>query len=274
MTYGLSFEEIIVRVAEATRTASFDAPNGDTSDNRVQVPTDPYRLDRCKRAVNDAVRWVVSQRRWNSLFRWIEISIDGTGDLPNAVDGQTDKYWLPEEISGPPLTAWVLVSDSGTYTTYVENVAADTLTALTLANRTTARPRLSTVTAEKPAGDDGRSMQWQVRFWPRPNGAYTAAAQFRIHQPQMVRMDDRHVFGPQFDDLIVQASIWKYKSIDSSEPSEVEMYKASAIEALASAAALDSELTPMSLGFLRNTSGPQRPRISRTVLLNGVQIAP
>lgn len=274
MTYGLSFEDIIVRVAEATRTASFVAPNGNTDDNRAQIPTDPYRLDRCKRSVNDAMRWIVSQRRWNSLYRWEEMVIDGTGELPNAVNGASDRYWLPEEVTGPPLSAWVVVSTDGTYTTYVENMALETLSALALANRQTARPRISSVYPEKPAGDNGNAMQWQVRFWPKPNGSYTVGAQFRINQPSLVRLSDRHVFGPQFDDLVVNASIWKYKAIDSAEPEEVAAYKQMATESLMAAVALDNELTPMSLGYLRNTTGPQRPRISKTVLLNGVQIAP
>lgn len=273
MLYGLSFEDLIVRVAEATRTASFDAPNGNTNDNRAQIPTDPHRLDRCKRAINDGLRWIVTARRWNVLRRWQSLSIDSTGDLPYAVEGRSDWYWMPDLIAGPPVNAsWSVQSTDGEYVSTAMAVSVDVVTNLAFSGTQTGRPQYVAVTAATPNGQN--QFGWQVRVWPEPDGAYTISAEFRVHQPNLVRLDDRHVLGPQFDDLVIAASIWKYKMIDSSEPGERDSYKNEANEALARAMALDDEFAPRSVGTLLRGSATVGPRNSQTVTLNGVQIAP
>lgn len=273
MTYGLSFEDLIVRVAEATRTASFDAPNGDTDDNRARIPTDPHRLDRCKRAINDGLRWIVTARRWNVLRRWQTITIDSAGTRPNAVDGRADWYWLPDLIAGPPTNAaWSVQAADGEYVSRAAAVSVDVVTNLAFSGTQTGRPQYIACVAATPTGQN--QVGWQVRVWPSPDGEYTLSAEFRVHQPPLVMLDDRHVLGPQFDDLVISTAIWKYKSIDSSEPSERDAYKNESNESLARAMSLDDELAPRSVGTLLRGQTTVGPRNSQTVTLNGVQIAP
>ena len=116
---SLTFQDLILRVAEETRFAKYDDSNPNSP---AQIPTDRGILDKIKRAINDGISLMARDYpKWTSLRPQVSflMSTDGTGplNLPNPITGEPDPsiYRLPWYITGRPINGWHWVSTASNF---------------------------------------------------------------------------------------------------------------------------------------------------------------
>lgn len=252
----MTLDDLCVRVAEAIGLASYVNPD-DENDNRPRVPTDPYALDRVRKAVNDAQSYIARKYagKWNCLRpEWsLQLSADGTG--PYNVNSDAGVYRLPRWTCGAPVGAFSasLTGSSAGFPVNVTNRARvrDLLNANPNAS---GRPTLAAII---PGAAPGASQDdiwcYLLHLYPKPSEDYELTADWHVTPYRMKYGTDRHVFGMQHDQTMVTVSVWialRDDRANESDPSVLAMWKTEAEQAIAESWALDSQNQPRSLGKL------------------------
>ena len=282
---SLTFEQMIIRVAEALRMASYVNPDNssDVTDNQARIPRDRNRLDICKRAVNDALDELhaAKPQGWRCLRRTVEftMSTDGTG--PDSIATDPGRIRLPLGVQGPPIGKWTwgLAGQYGGELTDCHEDAVRGRYLSTSGSDWTGYPRLICVRPFHDVGisPGGDRRGWEAYVWPRPDQAYTLSARFNLMHRKMVELSERHVFGALHDQNIIDLAIARHKA-RFGPPGEKAMHRQDAIDAVARSIALDNVTEARTLGVTEDAvvdgaidCGGTRTRHDR-VFLDGVQV--
>lgn len=231
-TLSLTFEDLIIRVAEHVGVADF---SGDTA----AAPTDTYNLSRVKRIINDAYRMFYNEiPNWNwSLQRFsITFDVDGTSD--DVVDASAWRYYLPDgffQIIGP------LTYEENSGYKEMKEVQPSKIEALRAESDTSGYPVMYAI--RKIAGDPLR--RWELLVWPEPTSDETIIGHCRVYPNKLVENNDVPNCGPEFDEAILAACKYVAETeIDEAPTGWDQRYR----DALASAIAFDRRNAPKRLG--------------------------
>jgi len=264
---SLTFQDLILRVAEETRFAKYDDSNPNSP---AQIPTDRGILDKIKRAINDGISLMARDYpKWTSLRPQVSfvMSTDGTGplNLPNPITGEPDPsiYRLPWYITGRPINGWHWVSTASNFSGFAVDCDPERIDHLQRSTQTSSYPRVASIVPSISKGDTGADRQTKaVRFWPSPDQAYQVTARFLVHPSPMIELQDRHIFGASHDQTVLAYSVWCFKRNDAKDPGLRSEYRARVygdgttmnIGALAASIKIDQESVPASMGVMADPS--------------------
>lgn len=242
----MSFADLILRVA-------VEVGLSDETGTVSAIPSDPGDLAKVKRAVNDGL--ALFARAW-SRWRWMEpevtLTMDPTGAASNCVPGTTNEYVLPWFCQGAPLTDWVTTVDPNGLGTRVSSTSIERVRAYR-ADGVDYQSRPCMVAHVVHQG--GTRPLWKAVFDRDPDAAYTLTARFRIVQPPLVELDDRHLAGAQHDQSIVDAGVWAYwRSKHEADPGVRGASEARFNRAVAESISLDSRQRETNLGAMCDPS--------------------
>lgn len=203
---SMSFGDLILRVA-------VEVGLSDTSGGVDAIPSDPGDLAKVKRAVNDGIG--LFARAW-AKWRWMEpevtLTMDPDGEAPECVPGTSNEYVLPWFCQGSPLTDWITTVDPNGIGTRVQSTSIERIRAYRSEDSDyQGRPGMAAHVVHQPG--NGQSLnrpRWKVVFDRNPDSAYVLTARFRVAQPSLVELTDRHLAGSQHDQSVVDAAVWAY----------------------------------------------------------------
>lgn len=265
---SLTFEQVILRVAEECGLAYYDPSSADTP---AAIPQDRQVLDKFKRAVNDGMdRLARAYPKWTCLRPQVSFSLAPAGDgplnIPNAATvaaGDTTPdasiYRLPWYILSQPLNSWHWGSQSSSFSGYARVTTPEEVDRLHRSASATSYPQLAAIIPSPIRGDAGSDRQTKaVRFWPAPNEAFLVTARFLVTPGKMVDLQDRHIFGASHDQTVVAFAVWCFKEHDAKDPGMRATYESRANRALAESIRIDQESVPQDLGSMGDPGADDR----------------
>lgn len=175
---NLTKKEILLRMA--VELGVCDYPN--TADNAPVLPADPATLARLEKAYEDGREALYHEDpTLNCLRPNRRITLDPTGAA--CVNGEADRYAMPESVEAPPLGKMVFYyPDSGGVGGYVQVTSWQRLNALRASRAggatNTGKP---TLVAFWPMGQlkGDSASRWEMRIDPAPDKAYILEAPFK-----------------------------------------------------------------------------------------------
>lgn len=266
----MSFADLILRVA-------IEVGLSDESGTTAAIPSDPHDLDKVKRAVNDGLQLF---QRANPKWKWMEpevtLLMDRTGAASNAVPGTTNEYILPWYCQGAPLNDWVTIDDPNGIGTQVQSTSIERIRAFrSLDDQYEGRPCMVAHVVHQPTGEGLRRIRWKAVFDRNPDTNYLLVAKFRVVQPPLVELNDRHLAGSQHDQSVVDAGVWAYwRSKAEADPGVRRMAEERFNRAVLESAAIDTRQTDRNLGPMLDPSVEEPGFIEwnhAPVFINGVQ---
>jgi hypothetical protein len=188
-TLGMTFQDLIVRVAEYLGVADY-------SGTTAGVPTDAHDLDLCKRLVNDGYARFVAERNWHFL----------KGEMTVTPDGINYVFDLPADFEGEFLTTWTYPVTGPI--TQMRQTSEQHIRALRAGTNTTGYPTLFAIQPKDAVNATTDTARWQVVFWPTPyDNTLLLTAKYRRFPMRLVNLTDRSVAGPVHDQGVKQAAI-------------------------------------------------------------------
>lgn len=250
---GMTFQELIVRVAEAAGVADY------SSGGVAAVPSSASSLDLCKRMVNDGYQKFISGARtqnkktytgWTFLKPLTTITLAPDGAGPLNIDASPSRYRIPIPVVANP-QEWTISETTSSFSTTANVTGIDRVWSMLASNVTTGRPVLAALAPVLPKVP-GEAPGWEVVFWPKPDKAYQATARFRLQPRRMVALEERHVAGAEHDQTIIAMSIAAMKVRNKSEDAagavaEADMFMDASI-------AMDLQRVPATAGPMRDPS--------------------
>lgn len=111
-TSALSFQELLLKVAEYYGVASYD------SNGVPYIPADDaFNLYECKKIVNEAIRMFIARPPRNGKWRWMHrtatVTFDSTGAGSDNISNDAARYQLPADFAGQIAGDISYVADSG-----------------------------------------------------------------------------------------------------------------------------------------------------------------
>ena len=232
-TLGLTFEDMILRVAEYLGVASY-------ADTTAAIPTDTHDLDMCKRLVNDGYAQFLNEREWTFLSGEATVTPDGTNyifDLPDDFQGELEggfTYSTTGPIAG------------------MKEVDEEIIRTLRQGRSVSGEPSLFAIQPKPTIDATTDTARWQVVFWPTPTDTTdTLTAKYRRVPNALSALTDRSIAGPQHDQTVKQAAI---------RAAEIQRYGQSAAQSdlytslLANSVRNDMRHIPRSLGYCGDNS--------------------
>lgn len=227
-TLGLTFQDIILRVAEYLGVADY-------SGGAAAVPTDAHDLDMCKRLANDGYARFINDNDWTFLKGELTITPDGTNftfDLPDDFQGELNgTFTYP--TTGP--------------VAYMKEADEEVIRKLRAGRSVTGYPSLFAIQPKPTVDETTTTGRWQVVFWPTPvDSIATLTAKYRRFPNKLTNLTDRSIAGPQHDQSVKQCAISaaEIQRYGQAGPQE-ELYKT----LLASSLNNDMRHVPRSLGY-------------------------
>lgn len=154
-----------------------------TADNSPVLPADPATLTRLENAYEDGREALYQEdSRLTCMRPNRRITLDPTGAA--CVNGEADRYAMPESIAAPPLGKMVFYyPDSGGVGGYVQVTSWQRLNALRASRAgvtsNTGKPQLVAFWPMEQLKGDGVS-RWEMRVDPAPDKAYILEAPFAV----------------------------------------------------------------------------------------------
>lgn len=229
---SMTAQDLLIRIAEAGGLAVYTNPD-DATDNRARVPTDPHDLDRCWRALNDAVAELASRHSWACLNVRVLIALSSDGTAPAAVNGDAGVYALPWYMQDTvPASGWLVYPTGSTTRSLVAMTTLQRVRAERLASAGGGgTPQWAAAVPAAHAGGN-RRRGWELHLAPVPDQAYTLECRTKISPAKMEVLGDRHVFGAKHDMTILALAKWVLHRDRKSDPETVAMLKAEAEQAI------------------------------------------
>ncbi len=234
-TLALTFQDLIIRVAECLGVASY-------ADGTAGVPTDAHDLEVCKRIVNDGWRrFYNSNPQWNWTNRTFSITFNPTADdNPSVqVDGEVWRYYMPDGFYGHMIGKMTYAENTG-HLDIIE-VPESHIRARRVSASYAGYPIEYSI---RPITDDPQR-RWELIVWPDPASALTVTGRCRIYPNKLVELTDRPSAGPIFDEAIEAAC--KAEAERQREDSS-GLLESQWAEALTRAIAIDQKTAPSRLG--------------------------
>lgn len=205
-TGGLTFEDLVIRVAEYLGVASY----GVNGDGAAAVPTDAHDLALCKRLVNDGIRMFIAD---NSKWRWTRklFSLDITNtSSPLQVSGDPARYYMPEDFNGDAMGRWTYGDDEDLWpriVTVPEHVIRE------YRSVGSSQSGFPLFAAFRPLPDseipEGQRARWEVIFYPDPGQPQTVMLPYRHYFNRLTALTQRQPAGAEFDEAIEAAALAK-----------------------------------------------------------------
>lgn len=266
---SLSFQDIILRVAEEAGFAFYDSSSPDTP---AAIPQDRQILDKIKRSINDGIdRMARAYPKWTSLRPQVSFALAPNGDgplnIPNnltlAAGGTTNDpslYRLPWYITGRPVNGWQWSSQGSNFAGFAKDVSPEELDFRQRASQTASFPLMAAIVPSSMKGDPGSDRQTKaVRFWPSPDQAYLVTARFLVYPAKLVALQDRHIFGAAHDQTVLAFALWALKEHDAKDAGMRATYQARAANALAESIRIDQEGVQLDLGMMTDPNLTAKP---------------
>lgn len=244
-------QDLLIRLAESAGCAVYENPE-DANDNTARIPTNPHDLDKCWRALNDAISYLSRVRTWRCLMYRSQISIGSDGTAPLCLDSRPGVYALPWYFdTASPAVDWHISDSAGSLVSIVTMTDINTVRRHLLAGTGSGRPVLAAV-VPGVSGSPGASSRkgWQIHLAPIPDQSYTMESEIRLRATKMVSLEDRHVFGAIHDETLLSVAKWMIARDQRSDAENVALLKAEADEAIATSIRIDIENTPPTLGLM------------------------
>lgn len=266
----MSFQEILLSCAEKWGKA-------DQTGTLPAIPSDPADLDQCKRRINEGYRsFLSSNPRWSFAEEKVQVLLAPDGSGPFNIESDGGRYRLPKFIGSIPLTDWTYVGQStpgGRILTVDHDLVVRQQSQSDATGNSTHAGVGPIVTGEGPGG---QHKGWEVRFWPRPQGAYTVEATFRVTSHKLVDLEDRHIAGREHDETILAFCDAEWYKHDAEDPEIAQRYMAIRTDALERSIELDKQMSPRRHGKVVDPS-TQRVSVNRytnlgRITMDGVPI--
>lgn len=250
---GMTYEQLIVRVAEAAGIASY-------ATGPAAIPTRAHDLDLCKRMVNDGYQRFLNGIRaggkrpytaWTFLKPLYTFTLDPAGTGPTNVAADAARYRLSVPVVAHPASFTIKDPDSTASATTCAVTGIDRVWASLSATVSVGRPVIAAM-APLAADRPGDAPGWEVVFWPRPDKAYTATARFRLQPRTLVALEERHVAGMEHDQTIIALAIAAMKAKNRSE--DVQAARDDADALMDASIALDMQRQPATAGPMLDPS--------------------
>ncbi len=244
---GLKFSELQLRVAELV---GYNAYQTSETDNRAIPPTDPNRLDRVKRAINDAAREFYRAvnpdlniiHQWTWLRETVSIALDPDGESAINIDGDARRYRLPESVSSNCVRAdWSSPTYPGRMIYVVHG--DQTRRHWTTYPDATGAPLYLSIVASPGDRKAGERTPYEMIVAPAPTDAseYTIAAEFSVRTDPLTQDADYGPWAPEDDLTIVW---WAASLLAIGDASSFDRFEAKRIEALRASIAMDNTRKP------------------------------
>lgn len=187
----------------------------DYTDGALALPDDVSDLETIKRFVNDGYReFMRSDPDWSFLVQTVSITFAPDGDGPDNYDRDPSKYRLPGWVSSRGLGDFEYSEGSGLYASAKPRSIAD-INRMRQTQATAGYPYLYAEefvpTRDKPPA---RRVAPIVVFYPTPSAVYTVRNQYRVTTFAMDADEDVPVCGPEHDDAVLAAALWRWERHD------------------------------------------------------------
>lgn len=250
---GMTYEQLIVRVAEAAGVASY-------ANGAAAIPTGAHNLDLCKRMVNDGYQRFLNGVRaggkrpymgWTFLKPLMTITLSAEGTGPLNIDTDAARYRIPIPVVAHPALWTIKDPDSVASATTCAVTGIDRVWASLSSTSSTGRP---VIAAMAPLAPDrpGDAPGWEVVFWPRPDKAYSATARLRLQPRPLVALEERHVAGAEHDQTIIAMAIAAMKTRNRAEDAQQAALDADML--MDSSIAMDMQRIPATAGTMIDPS--------------------
>jgi len=268
---GLTFYDLQLRVGEASGFVEY---RQDEDDNRAIPPTDPNRIDRVKRAINDAAREFYravdettrTTHRWTWLKQTISIALSADGTGPDNIDGDSRRYRLPDSVTTKCNRADWTTPD---YPGRMIQIVHDGMTRRHWAMYpdATGAPLYLSVVATPEAKKVGQRTPYEMIIAPAPSDSrtFTVVAEMDVRTDPLTQDGDYGPWSPE-DDLTVVA--WAVALLKMGDQSW-ERYEAKRVESLRASIAADKDRKP---ALLASRSSGVVPSADNRVEYQGVRI--
>lgn len=207
-TGGLTFQDLIIRVAEYLGVADY-------SGGAAAVPTDAHDLELCKRMVNDGIRLFIQESvhpmtgrpfQWRWMRKLYSLTITNAVSALQ-VDGDTGRYFMPEDFNGDATGRWTFGPDENVYPE-IDTIPEDAIRRWRSQQQDhTGFPRYAAFRplpeADWPASTRAR---WEVIFFPSPGQEYVVQVPYRVYFTALVNLTDRSPAGAEHDATIEAAA--------------------------------------------------------------------
>lgn len=246
---GLNFAAIQLRVAELV---GYNAYRTTDDDNRAIPPTDPNRLDRVKRAINDAAREFYRAvnpdlnitHQWTWLRETVSFALDADGASAFNIDGDPRRYRLPESVSSHCVRAdWTTPSYPGRMVYIVHG--DQTRRHWSMYPDATGAPLYLSIVASPGDRKAGERTPYEMIVAPAPpdSSEYTLTAEFSVRTDPLVQDNDFGPWAPEDDMTIVW---WAASLLAIGDASSFDRFEAKRIESLRASIAMDNTRKPAS----------------------------
>lgn len=269
----LNFGGICLRVAEAVNIAKI----GTAPDNRFVLPTDPNRLDRLKRCVNDAARQFTTStrhpldktvRRWTFMAPRIEVLFQADGVGPFQPDGDPSRCMLPPGVCSAPLGKISWKNADGTVGGgEVFNCAHDRLEALRASGSTVKGPPLYGTLKLCIVPKFGNRPGYELNVYPAPDRNIIVGTRYRVQAVEMIDFAERGIWPGVHDDTVIAFAIYNWKRLEGADDAAAAMMHRDQL--LIASFDLDALNNPTALGQLPGSGDSLCPH-ERTPLWNVV----
>ncbi len=268
-----TYQDLIVRVAEALGFASNRDPDN-AANNVARMPTDPNRLDICKRAIVDGMRMIVRDgprpHGWRCLRETITLDVDAEGEGSVNIAGDPSRLRLPPGCESGPVNGSLQFKLASSTVAWSAIQTTEGAIIRSLGNNdSTDYPRAFAVLPYQGGSADDRA-GWELRIFPRPSQDMTISGTFRKTVPaNIMRTSDTHPFGAINDDLVFIAAMYARMRVDGkAAPGERAYWKNEYHGedgrggAIAQAIAADASNAPRSHGVGTDPSVDDQPESS------------
>lgn len=184
-TSSLSFEDLIIRVAELSGTTY----HGVDGQGRATVPIDQFELDKCKRIVNDGIRMFIASappNGWHWMNRDARIQFDPDGLGSDNIDSDPARYLLPQhfagEVAGP-----ITYEKNTNHATFIEWTGANFIHERRAVSLPTGYPLYAAIQPYSPseAPSLSNSRRYELIVFPTPVADDTIRFPYRVHFDNM-----------------------------------------------------------------------------------------
>lgn len=246
---GLNFYDLQLRVAELSGLTQYRT---DDDDNRAIPPDDPNKLDRVKRAINDAAREFFravdpklnQTHKWTWLKESITIELDPEGDGPLNIESDSRRYRLPSHVAGHCTRAdWSSPGYPGRmiYVVHAEQVRRH----WAMHPEATGAPLYIAVVASPEAKRTGERMPMELIVAPAPSDSstFSVRAEFPVRTDPLV-LDADYGVWPADDDLTIA---WWAASLLKFGDQQYERFETRRMESLIASIEADKGRAPANL---------------------------
>ena len=209
-TGAYTFDGLIIRVAETIGISDYDSAGllGAAGRGIAAIPTNANDLDKCKRAINDAIKMFIADAPptgwfWMERIMSVTFSVDGSGS--DNIDSDSSRYLLAENFSGEVMGKITYAKDTDRGH-IIDWCNEGHIRFLKETNEIDGYPRLAAIRPYSPTGSAlGSSRQFELVVDPAPIAADTIEFPYRIGFNQLSVGTDLHPAGFRFDDSILAA---------------------------------------------------------------------